>query len=168
MTHAPAEAAKNTKSATGNEDKIMKVFIENEAGYSQKNLYNEKTREYKKTVTVSRKYPFPYGFVLETTSGDGDNLDCFVITEQKLKTGQIVECEPIGMMEQVEDGKEDNNILAKLDGEDVIIDAAIKDTLTEFVSHVFDHRPGKVVRVGRFLNKKDAEKYINQCLDRVG
>jgi len=145
----------------------MKVFIENEAGSDQKNLYNEKTLEYKKTVTVSRKYPFPYGFILETTSGDGDNLDCFVITKQKLKSGQIVECEPVGMMEQIEDGKEDNNILAKLEREDVIIDVAIKDTLTEFVSHVFDHRPGKVVKVGRFLSKEDAEKYIDRCLDHV-
>ncbi len=63
----------------------MKVFIENEAGSDQKNVYNEKTLEYRETFTVSRKYPFPYGFILKTTSGDGDNLDCFVITEQKLK-----------------------------------------------------------------------------------
>ena len=60
----------------------MKVFIENESGTDQKNVYNEKTLEYKKTVTVSRKYPFPYGFILDTTSGDGDNLDCFIITEK--------------------------------------------------------------------------------------
>ena len=80
----------------------MKVFIENEAGSDQKNLYNEKTLEYKKTVTVSRKYPYPYGFILDTTSGDGDNLDCFIITERKVKTGQIIECEPIGLMEQIE------------------------------------------------------------------
>ncbi len=57
----------------------IEVFIENEAGFDQKNLYNEKTWEYNKTVPVSRKYPFPYGFILNTTSGDGDNLDCFII-----------------------------------------------------------------------------------------
>mgnify|MGYP001570857230 CR=1 FL=1 len=66
----------------------MKAFIENEAGSNQKNIYNEKTLEYKKTVTVSRKYPYPYGFILDTTSGDGDNLDVFVLTEKKLKSGQ--------------------------------------------------------------------------------
>lgn len=143
----------------------MKVFIENEAGSDQKNLYNEKTLEYKKTVTVSRKYPFPYGFVLDTTSGDGDNLDCFIITEQKLKTGQIIECEPIGLMEQFEDGKEDHNVLAKLPGEEVKMTEEFRDMLTEFVLHVFDHKRDKVVKVGRFLDKKEAEEYINQCLD---
>ena len=149
----------------GNEDKNMKVFIENEAGSDQKNLYNEKTLEYKKTVTVSRKYPFPYGFILGTTSGDGDNLDCFIITEQKLKTGQTVECEPIGLMEQVEDGKEDHNILARLPEEKMTIGEEIKSKLTEFVSHVFDHKADKVVQVGRYLDKEDAEKYVEQCLD---
>lgn len=147
-------------------NKNMKVFIENEAGYDQKNLYNEKTLEYKKTVTVSRKYPFPYGFILGTTSGDGDNLDCFIITEQKLKTGQTIECEPIGLMEQIEDGEEDHNILAKLHGEEVMIEE-VKSKLTEFVSHVFDHKIGKIVKVGRFLGKEDAEKYIEKCLDSV-
>lgn len=145
----------------------MRVFIENEAGSDQKNLYNEKTLEYKKTVTVLRKYPFPYGFILGTISGDGDNLDCFIITEQKLKTGQTVECEPIGLMEQVEDGKEDHNILARLSGEETTIGEEIKSKLTDFVSHVFDHKADKVVKVGRYLGKEDAEKYIEQCLDSV-
>ncbi len=157
-----AAAEKNIRSAM---ETNMKVFIENEAGSDQKNLYNEKTLEYKKTVMVSRKYPFPYGFILETTSGDGDNLDCFIITEQKLKTGQIIECKPIGIMEQIEDGKEDHNILTRLPGDEVTIDEEIKTKLTEFVSHVFDHRVGKVVKVGRFLGKEEAEKYIKQCLD---
>lgn len=143
----------------------MKVFIENEASSNQKNLYNEKTLEYRKKVTVSRNYPYPYGFILETTSGDGDNLDCFVITTQKLKTGQTIECEPMGIMEQFEeeDLKEDHNILAKISGEEIVIDDNIKNTLTEFISHVFDHMPEKIVKVGRFLDKEYAEKYIKKC-----
>jgi hypothetical protein len=35
----------------------MKVFVENEAGTDQKNIYNEKTLKYIKTVTVSRNTP---------------------------------------------------------------------------------------------------------------
>lgn len=143
----------------------MKVFIENEAGSDQKNIYSEKTLEYKKTYTVSRSYPYPYGFILDTTSGDGDNLDCFVITEQKLKSGEIVECEPIGLMEQIEDNEEDHNVLARLPSEEVTLDTVIQERLTDFVSHVFDHLPGKNVKVGNFLGKGAAESYINQCSD---
>jgi len=145
----------------------MKVFIENEAGSNQKNLYNEKNLEYIKTVEVSRKYPYPYGFILETTSGDGDNLDCFILTEKKLKTGSIVECEPVGLMEQFEDGKEDHNVLATLENESTEVGDNIKEKLTEFVSHVFDHRKGKIVKVGNFYGKEKAEEYINKCKDET-
>jgi len=143
----------------------MKVFIENEAGSNQKNLYNEKTLEYRKTVEVSRKYPYPYGFIIATTSGDGDNLDCFILTKQELKTGSIVECEPIGLMEQFEDGKEDHNVLATLKDESAEVNPEVKEKLTEFVSHVFDHRKGKMVKVGSFYNKEKAEEYIEKCRD---
>ena len=142
----------------------MKIFIENKAGTDKKNLYNEKTLEYKKTVTVSRKYPYPYGFVLGTTSGDGDNLDCFVITEKKLKTGDIVECEPVGIMEEIEDGEEDYNILARLVDEEAAVNKKVKEALIEFVSHILEHRVGKVVEVGRFFGKQEAKKYIHKCL----
>ena len=141
----------------------MKVFIENEAGSDKKNLFNEKNLEYIKTVTVSRKYPFPYGFILNTTSGDGDNLDCFVITEKKLKTGDTIKCEPIGIMEQFEDGKEDHNILAILQGETAVVNDSIKNRLVEFVSHVFDHRKDKSVKVGQFYGKEKAVELIRAC-----
>jgi len=143
----------------------MKVFIENEAGSDKKNIYNEKTLEYKKTVTVARKYPFPYGFILNTTSGDGDNLDCFVLTDKKLNTGEIIDIEPIGYMEQIEDGKEDHNILANLPGGTFEATDEVKEKLTEFISHVFDDLPEMVVTPGRFLGKEDAEALIKQSLD---
>ncbi len=153
----------------------MKVFIENEAGSDQKNLYDEKTLEYRKTVTVSRKYPYPYGFIVDTTSGDGDNVDAFIITNQPLKSGQIVECEPIGLMEQMEkswdeskrDAEEvDHNVLAVLSGDDQkVVSEKIKACLTDFVLHIFDHiRPNKN-RVGNFLDKEEALKYIQSCMD---
>lgn len=152
----------------------MKVFIENIAGSNQKNLYNEKTLEYRKTVTVSRNYPYPYGFILETTSGDGDNLDCFVITDSKLEAGKVYECEAIGLMEQIESSwsaergnvmEEDHNVLACLTEEQVEVTDEVKSKLTDFVSHVFDHLEGKVVEVGSFLNKEAAEREIRKTQD---
>jgi len=152
----------------------MKVFIENETGSNQKNLYNEKTLEYEKTVIVSREYPYPYGFILNTMGEDGDNTDCFIITEKPLKSGETDECEPIGLMQQIETSwnpdkkgvdEEDHNIIAVLNGEHVEIDNIIKKRLSDFVSHVFDHIEGKKVRVGEFLSKEDALKEINQKLN---
>lgn len=143
----------------------MKVFIENEAGSNKKNIYNEKTLEFKKLVQVSREYPYPYGFILNTTSGDGDNLDCFVLTEKVLRAGDIVDCEPIGLMLQKEDDEEDSNVLASLENETFKITDKTKNILSEFVLHVFDHIEGKRNEVGEFLGKKEAQELIEQCKD---
>src|SRR5215471_19360794 len=138
----------------------MKVFIENEAGSNVKHYYDEKTLEPKGSSRVSRAYPFPYGFVLNTTGGDGDNVDCFVLTAQPWRTGQIAECEPLGLMEQVEDGDEDHKILAGIRGETWRIDETTRNLLREFVSHVFDHIPGKRIVVGAFQDREAAMRYL--------
>jgi len=143
----------------------MKVFIENEAGSDQKNIFNEKTLEYSRTRTVSALYPFPYGFLLNTTSGDGDNLDCFVLTKKPLKSREIVEVEPIGMFEEIEDGEEDHKILAVLAGESWIIDAEIENLFKDFSAKVFSHIPGKKKVLGRFLGKKEALELIQKSKD---
>lgn len=152
----------------------MKVFIENEAGSDKKNIYDEKTLKFKKTVSVSREYPFPYGFIIDTTSGDGDNLDVFVITKEKLRRGQIVECELVGLMEQIETSwdkskgnieEEDHNILAILPGKKVKLNYSIREKLRDFIGHVFDHVPNKKIQVGEFLNQDEAFRYIEKCRD---
>jgi len=143
----------------------MRVFIQNEARSCQKHLHDEKTLRLQTTVMVSRAYPYPYGFILDTTSGDGDNLDCFVITEKALKTGTVVECEPLALLQQVEDGEEDHNILARLPGEWPQIDESVEATFREFISHVFAHVPGKRILVGRLLGRDAAERHIRACQD---
>ena len=149
----------------------VKVFVQNEAGSNRKNIYNEKTLEYIRTETVTGVYPYPYGFILNTTSGDEDNLDCFIITEKILKTGQIVDCEPLGIMEQTEDGQVDNNIIAVLTDEKIdkkrVINDEFKSRLTDFVMHAFDHFEGKKMSVGRFLGKEEARRHIEDCLDNA-
>ncbi len=144
----------------------MKVFIENEAGKAIKNIHNEKTLEFKKSYELKLAYPYPYGFILNTTSGDGDNLDCFVLTNQKLKTGQTVDCEPIALMKQVENGNEDYNVIAVLKGESTELTPGIKEKLTQFTLHVFDHWEWiKDMRVEGFDSKEAALKYIESCKD---
>ena len=143
----------------------MKVFIQNETGSFIKNFYDEKTLEFTRAAQVSRAYPLPYGFILNTTGDDGLNVDCFVLTQTSLRTGQIVQCDPIGLMEQIEDGKEDHNVLAVLRGEEEQLDSKSKQELVEFVSHVFDHVAGKTVLAGNFRGKESATDYVRQHED---
>jgi inorganic pyrophosphatase len=146
---------------------VVQVFIQNEAGLDAKHSYNEKTLEYLGSQRVSRPYPYPYGFILGTTSEDGDNLDCFVITKRKLGRGSIIECQPLALLEQIEDNLADHNVLAVPDGESAKIDQEVVTKISEFILHVFDHIPGKQIGVGRVLPVEDALRLISKCSDNA-
>jgi|ERR1700704_1911177 len=138
----------------------MKVFIENEAGSRVKHEHDEKALRLKGTTMVSRAFPWPYGFILDTTGEDGDNVDCFVLTSKRLLTGEIVDCEPVGLIEQIEDGEIDHKIFAQLKGETAVLDKSAQDTFKNFASHVFEHVPGKTMKVGSCFGAETAIDYI--------
>jgi inorganic pyrophosphatase len=143
----------------------VRVFIENPAGSLVKHIYDEKTLELKGRKDVSRAYPLPYGFVLNTTAEDGDNVDCFVVTNTVLSSGQILECEAVGLMEQIEDGEIDHKILAVIPGEQASVDDAIQRQLADFARHVFDHVPGKTMQIGAFRDANAALAHLRQHQD---
>ena len=144
----------------------MRVFIENEAGSNDKNLFDERTFAHLGTVEISRAYPYPYGFVIGTRSGDGDAVDCFVLTDAPLGSGTTVECELVGLLEQIEDGEIDHKVLAVPLGATATLDNTLRATLTAFVSGVFAHIPGKRMEVGQLLGHAEAEAYVRKCLVR--
>jgi inorganic pyrophosphatase len=141
----------------------MQVFIENEAGSRRKNIYDERTLRHLRTVDVSASYPYPYGFVIGTVSGDDDAVDCFVLTAEPLIAGTTLECDPIGLLEQVEDGEIDHKVLAVPSGASATIDEATIVALKKFISGDFAHIPNKRMEIGRFLGRDAAENYLRQC-----
>jgi inorganic pyrophosphatase len=143
----------------------MRVFIENEAGSRRKNIYDERTLAHLGSVEVSAAYPFPYGFVLGTVSGDGDAVDCFVLTAAPLRSGTTVECEPVGLIEQIEDGEIDHKVLAVPRGDEVRVDSTTVTAIKTFIAGVFAHVPGKRMDIGRLLDRSAAEAYLSKCRD---
>ncbi len=151
----------------------MKAFIENAKGTFEKKIHDEKTLNYIKSIRVARAYPYPYGFILNTTSEDQDNVDVFILTDQNLKSGDVVEIEPIALMEQFEKSwdipnKEevDHNVIAVIKGENQIhFNENIKQTLNEFVLHVFDNIQINKTKAGHFLGKDQAIKFIESKKD---
>jgi inorganic pyrophosphatase len=141
----------------------MRVFIENEAGSRRKNTYDERTLQYLGSTEVSAAYPFAYGFVIGTTSGDSDAVDCFVVTGRRLASGEQIECEPLALLEQVEDGETDHKLIAVPLGERASVDNKLLATLREFATRVFSHVPGKRMEIGRLLGREHAEEYLRTC-----
>jgi inorganic pyrophosphatase len=146
----------------------VQVFIENEAGSSEKNTFDERTLTFLRRERVSRSYPYPYGFVLGTRSGDGDAVDCFVLTATTLRSRTVVDCEPLGLLEQIEDGEIDHKILAALAGQAAALGAEQLSAVTDFIAGVFAHMPGKRMTIGRLRSRAEAEAYVRQCRDPKG
>lgn len=141
----------------------MQVFIENEAASREKKTFNERTLRYLETAPISAAYPFPYGFVLGTVSGDGDAVDCFVLTAQPLRSGMTLACKPVALLEQIEDGETDHKVIAVPDGESELVKPADEAALRAFVASVFAHIPGKTVVVGQLLGREAAEDFVRRC-----
>jgi len=146
---------------------MIQVLIQVEAGSRDKRLYNEKTREYRETRRVSQPYPYPYGFIVGTNAEDGDAVDCYLITKDFLKAGTIVECEPVGLLEQDEGGEIDHKVLAVLPGQDVEIGTALLNVLQDFIHSIFAAFPDVNVRVGPIQPREAALNYIREFQDNA-
>jgi inorganic pyrophosphatase len=74
-----------------------------------------------------------------------------------------LECDPIGLLEQIEDGEIDHKVLAVPSGAAAAIDDGVIAALKEFISGVFSHVPDKRMEIGRLLDRNAAESYLRQC-----
>ena len=83
-------------------------------------------------------------------------LDCFLLTKDVIRSGEIVNAEPIGMFEQIEDDQEDHKILAVRPGKNFALTSEVQTTFKDFVLNVFADVPGKRMTVGRFLGREAA------------
>lgn len=62
-------------------------------------------------------YPGDYGFAPQTLARDGDPLDVLVLAIQPTFTGCLVVARPIGLLAMMDEGKEDDKVLAVPVGE---------------------------------------------------
>ena len=62
-------------------------------------------------------YPGDYGFAPQTLALDGDPLDVLILTIEPTFTGCLVVARPIGLLKMIDDGKEDDKVLAVPVGE---------------------------------------------------
>ena len=141
---------------------MIQVLIQVAAGSSDKSFYNEKTLEYLETRHGSRPYPYPYGFIIGTSGADGDCVDCYLITTDRLTSGTIVECEAVGLLLQDEGGEIDHKVLAALPGQQVILGPELLQELQDFIYAIFAKYPDVHIRVGPIYPKGAALQFLQQ------
>jgi inorganic pyrophosphatase len=142
---------------------MVQVLIQAEAGSRERRVYDESTLEYLDTQPTAAPYPYPYGFVIGTRTADGDCLDCYLITTERPLAGTIVECDPIGLLCQEEDGQPDHKILASLPGREVALTDEITQELQTFIARLFAAFPATHLQVGPILPQGAALDHLRDA-----
>lgn len=114
---------------------------------------------------MSRPFPYPYGFIIGTRAADGDCVDCYIITNDRLRAGAIVECDPVGLLEQEEDGEVDHKVLAALPGQEVELNQELLEELRDFVYALIAPFPEVHIRIGGILSREVALHHIHERRD---
>lgn len=120
---------------------------------------------------TSTHYPANYGFIPRTLADDGDPLDVLVLCNEPLHPLVLVQCYPIGVITMIDNGKNDEKIIA-IPYEDPTynayrgIEALPSHTFAEmqhFFS-VYKQLEGKETAVNEVRGQKAAVECIKQSI----
>lgn len=125
-------------------------------------------------VRTTMGYPANYGFVPNTTAGDGDPVDVLVLCSQPLHPGVMINVTPIAMLEMEDESGKDEKIIAVPSEKSDPMYGVMKDLgdISEHVKakikHFFEHykelEPGKWVKLNDWKGKKEAMAAISEGL----
>jgi inorganic pyrophosphatase len=112
-------------------------------------------------------FPFNYGYIPNTLSGDGDPLDAVVVMDEDLVPGSYIKCRVIGCLEtEDEKGEDAKLILVPINRVSPVqkeiesvndLPAMFLEKVKYFYQHYKDLE-GKQVIVGNLLDKEEAFK----------
>ena len=122
---------------------------------------------------TSTHYPANYGFIPRTYAEDNDPLDVLVLCSQPLVPLTLVECYPIGVIKMVDQGNNDEKIIAVAKNDPVYnsysdlndLPSHVEDEIRHFfqVYKMLEHKETIVESTG---NRQEAERIIQEAISR--
>ncbi len=125
-----------------------------------------------RVLHTSTHYPANYGFIPRTYAEDLDPLDALVLCSERIFPSTLVRCYPIGVIRMVDNGENDEKIIAVPYSDPVY--NCYKD-VSELPAHIFDEMrhfftvykelEGKKTAVEKVEGLDKALKVIDKCID---
>ena len=116
-------------------------------------------------------FPYNYGYVPETLSGDGDPLDIIILSEYSLLPTCMLDVEVIGMIETIDESGVDPKLIGIIPSEkrQQQISNTEMERIKYFLQHYKDNEKNKFVEIGNVYDGKkgmeiyeqDKKKYID-------
>lgn len=99
----------------------VNIVVEIPQGSVHKYEYDEKLQVFRldRTLYSPVHYPGDYGFIPSTRGLDGDPLDVLVLVDVPSFPGCVMEVRPIGLLNMVDQGKNDEKILAVVENDPI-------------------------------------------------
>lgn len=121
---------------------------------------------------TSTHYPANYGFIPRTLADDGDPLDVLVLCNEPIDPMVLVRCYPIGVITMLDNGKNDEKIIA-IPAEDPTYNSY--KSIEELPAHWFEEMrhffsvykqlEGKATAVNEVMGRNAALEIIEQCIE---
>ena len=157
----------------------FKVFIEIPIGSAVKYEADRETGKLNvdRFLYTAFKYPFNYGYIVGTRSGDSNPLDVGVLSSEPVVPGVFMICHAVGVLETEDEKGIDAKIIAVPTAQidpfyGVYADIAdVPPALLAKIKHFYENyksiEPGKWVKVKEFKNAAEAEKQIKSSYGPV-
>lgn len=124
-----------------------------------------------RVIYSSFHYPINYGFIPQTLGLDNDPLDILVLCSQSIQPLCLVEANVIGNMQMIDNGEEDDKIIA-VAAQDPSVNhyTSVEDLPRHFISELknyfeqYKSLENKQVVIEDFQDKDAAYKIINDAI----
>lgn len=121
---------------------------------------------------TSTHYPASYGFIPRTYGDDKDPLDVLVLCSEEIDPLVLVRCYPIGVIAMVDNGENDEKIIAVPFSDPVYntytdisqLPDHIFNEMTHFFS-VYKALEGKRTQIDNVSGAEEAQRVIRHCMD---
>src|SRR6478752_802927 len=124
-----------------------------------------------RVIYSSFHYPINYGFIPQTLGQDGDPLDILVMCSESIQPLCLVEATVIGNMQMIDNGEEDDKIIAVATKDPTVnhitdIDELPKHFIAVLKNYFEQYKvlENKVVEIDDFQNKEFAYNIIEDSI----
>lgn len=153
----------------------INVFVEIPKGSQNKYEFDKELGVIRldRVLFSSTVYPGDYGFVPQTLALDGDPLDALVFVTNPTMPGVLIEARPIGVLEMVDHGEEDDKLLCVPVNDPRFshindindIEQPFLDEIAHFFQ-VYKQLEGKTVEICGWHDAAAAKEIITACVER--